>query len=170
MLDDPVLRTFYDLEFVSPTGQVIVPGVTIGGIAIQETSRHTYKIYRIVFPDIAQAGTYVGDWLLRLTPNGEWSEESVKRALAESDINHSSYINPYQGLARISHTCFSRFDFTEIRTISGSLWVMRLPMAAVRAAMAVLTGLHTARGVFEAHLDRPRPVKIFWFALARLVS
>lgn len=101
LLDDPVLRAFYDLEFVSPTGQVIVPGVTIGGIPIQEASRHTYKIYRIVFPDIAQAGTYVGDWLLRLTPNGEWSRERVKKALAESDINHSSYINPYQGLVPI---------------------------------------------------------------------
>ena len=73
-------------------------------------------------------------------------------------------------LTRISHTCFSRFDFTEIRTILGSLWVMRLPIAAVRATMAVLTGLHTARGVFEAHLDLPRPVKIFLFAPARLVS
>ncbi len=65
-------------------------------------------------------------------------------------------------LARISHTCISRFDFTEIGTILGSLWVIRLPIAAVGAAMAVLTGLHTARGVFEAHLDLPRPVKIFW--------
>lgn len=101
VLDDPVLRAFYDLEFISPTGQVIVPGVTIGGIPIQEASRHTYKIYRIVFPDIAQAGTYVGDWLLRLTPNGKWSREYVKRVLIESDINHSSYINPYQGLVPI---------------------------------------------------------------------
>ena len=73
-------------------------------------------------------------------------------------------------LARISHTRFSRFDFTEIRTILGSVWVIRLPMASVRAAMAVLTGLHTARGVFEAHLDLPRPVQIFLFALERLVS
>ena len=73
-------------------------------------------------------------------------------------------------LARISHTCFSRFDFSEIRTILGSLWVIRFPIAAVRAAMAVLTGLHTARGVFEAHLDLPRPVKNFLFALERFVS
>lgn len=101
VLDDPALRAFYDLDFVSPTGQIIVPGVTIGGIPIQQASRHTYKIYRIVFPDIAQAGTYVGDWLLRLTPNGEWSRKRVKKALAESDINHSSYISPYQGLVPI---------------------------------------------------------------------
>lgn len=73
-------------------------------------------------------------------------------------------------LARISHTFFSRFDFSEIRTILGFLWVMRLPMAVVRPAMAVLTGLHTARGVFEAHLDLPRPVKIFLFAREGSVS
>ena len=101
VLDDPVLRTFYDLEFISPTGQVIVPGVAIGGIPIQEASRHTYKIYRIVFPDIAQAATYVGDWLLRLTPNGKWSRERVKEALTESDINYSGYIDPFQGLVPI---------------------------------------------------------------------
>ena len=44
-------------------------------------------------------------------------------------------------LARISHTLFSGFDFTEIRTNSGFLWVMCLPMAAVGTALAVLTGL-----------------------------
>jgi hypothetical protein len=36
VLDDPVLRQFYDLEFVSPQNNVIVPGVTIGGIPVQE--------------------------------------------------------------------------------------------------------------------------------------
>lgn len=101
VLDDPVLRAFYDLEFVSPDGDVIVPGLTIGGIPIQEMSRQTYRIYRIVFPDIAQASTYVGDWLLRLTPNGKWNRNAVKSALAESDINHSTYISPYQGLVPV---------------------------------------------------------------------
>ncbi len=101
VLDDPVLRAFYTLEFISPTGQIIVPGTTIGGIPIQVASRHTYKIYRIVFPDIAQSAQYVGNWLLRLTPNGEWSRERIKKALAESNINHSSYINPYNGLVPI---------------------------------------------------------------------
>ncbi len=73
-------------------------------------------------------------------------------------------------LARISHTCISRFDFTEIRTNLGSFWVIRLPIAAVGAVMAVLTGLHTARDVFESHLNLPRPMKIFLFALQRFVS
>lgn len=97
VLDDPVLRTYYNLEFVTPSGEVIVPGVTVGGIPIQEMSRHTYKIYRVVFPDMAQADSYVGDWILRLTPNGEWDQKDIKRILAQSDINYSTYINPYEG-------------------------------------------------------------------------
>ena len=72
-------------------------------------------------------------------------------ASGSSSIEHLLQMKTGQGaipafsrLARISHTCISRFDFSEIRTIVGSLWVIRLPIAAVRAAMAVLTGLHTA--------------------------
>ncbi len=97
VLDNPAMRKFYDLELISPTGQIIAPGVTIGGIPVQVMSRRTYKIYRIVFPDIAQANSYVGDWLLRLTPNGKWSQESTKEAIAMSHINHSRYYNPYKG-------------------------------------------------------------------------
>ncbi len=129
VLDDPALRGFYDLEFISPTGEVIVPGVTIGGIPIQETSRGTYTIYRIVFPDIAQAGSYVGDWLLRLTPNGKWSQESVKRALAESDINHSSYINPYQGLVPIGFAAAVASNYKLAVVVSANNY---LPSAEVR--------------------------------------
>lgn len=101
VLDDPALRPFYDLEFVSPTGTVMVPGVTIGGIPIQETRRGTYRIYRIVFPDVSQAASYVGDWVLRLTPNGKWNRRTVKQALAESQIEHSSFIDPNQGLVPV---------------------------------------------------------------------
>jgi len=88
-------------------------------------------------------------------------------AYGPSKAHGSDCVLPREGaiLTRISHTCFSRLDFTEIRTILGSLWVMRLPIAVVRATMAVLTGLHTARGVFEAHLDLLRPVQIFLFTL-----
>ncbi len=101
VLDDPVLRAFYDLEFVSPTGVIIKPGVDIGGIPIQEMSRHTYKVYRIVFPDLSLETAYVGDWILRLTPNGKWSREAVKQAMAESSIHHSGYISPFSGLVPI---------------------------------------------------------------------
>lgn len=101
VLDDPVLRSFYDLQFVSPKGQIIMPGVNIGGIPIQESRRHTYKLYRIIFPDLSKANSYVGDWVLRLKPNGRWSQEAVKNALRESKMNYSTFINPHQGLVPI---------------------------------------------------------------------
>ena len=111
VLDDPVLRPFYDLEFVSPTGQIIVPGVTIGGIPIQEMSRRTYRIYRIIFPDVSQAGTYVGDWLLRLRPNGKWSRDAVKQALVESEINYSSWVSPFAGQVPIGFSAAVASDY-----------------------------------------------------------
>lgn len=101
VLDDPALRQFYDLEFVSPKGTVMTAGASVGGIPIQEMSRHTYRIFRIVFPDLAQQDEYIGDWILRLKPNGKWNRDVVKSALAEGDIHYDSYINPYQGLVPI---------------------------------------------------------------------
>jgi hypothetical protein len=70
VLDEPALRAFYNLELVDPHGQVMVLGSTIGGIAVQQTKRYDYAIYRVIFPDASQAPAYVGDWVLRLTPNG----------------------------------------------------------------------------------------------------
>jgi hypothetical protein len=137
-LDDPVLRAFYDLEFVSPSGDVIVAGVTIGGIPVQEASRYTYKIYRIVFPDMSEADTYVGDWVLRLTPNGEWSRERVKQALAESDMDHSTYISPFQGLVPIGFAAAVASNYRLAVQVSPSSY---LPGAEVR-----LTGSLSDRG------------------------
>jgi hypothetical protein len=138
VLDDPVLRQFYDLEFVSPTGQVIVPGVTIGGIPIQEMSRRTYRIYRIVFPDISQAGTYVGDWLLRLRPNGKWSEKAVRQALAESSIGYSTWLSPYLGLVPIGFAAAVASDYR--------LQVQVLPSSYLPGAEVTLTASLTDRG------------------------
>ncbi|HID06052.1 MAG TPA: VWA domain-containing protein, partial [Armatimonadetes bacterium] len=97
VLDDPVLRQFYDLEFLSPSGEIIVPGVTIGGIGIQESKRHTYKILRIVFPDISKADEYTGTWNLRLKPNGSWNVQAVQKPLIEGDIHYSNWISPLEG-------------------------------------------------------------------------
>jgi hypothetical protein len=138
VLDDPVLRVFYDLEFVSPSGDVLTPGVTIGGIPIQEMSRHTYKIYRIVFPDMAQANAYTGDWLLRLTPNGKWSRDAVKRALAESAIKHSTYISPYQGLIPVGFAAAVASNY--------NLNVQVLPSNYLPGAEVTLTGSLSDRG------------------------
>ncbi len=138
VLDDPVLRTFYDLEFVSPGGDVIVPGMAIGGVPIQEKSRHTYKIYRVVFPDLAQANTYVGDWLLRLTPNGRWDRSAIKEALADSDIQHSTYINPQQGLVPIGFAAAVASNY--------KLKVQILPAHYLPGAAVTLTAALSDRG------------------------
>ncbi len=73
VLDEPSLRAFYNLELVDPQGHVIVLGSTVGGIPVHRLQRYNYTIYRVVFPDVAMASSYVGDWVLRLTPNGKWN-------------------------------------------------------------------------------------------------
>ena len=138
VLDNPALRVFYDLEFVSPTGDVIVPGSSVGGIPIQEMNRHTYRVFRIVFPDIAQEGAYVGDWFLRLTPNGRWSDKAAKIAMAESEIQHSDYINPYQGLVPVGFAAAVASNY--------KLAVEVLPSNYLPGAEVRLTGSLSDRG------------------------
>ncbi len=138
VLDNPVLRPFYDLEFVTPSGDVIVAGTSVGGIPIQEMNRHTYRIFRVVFPDISQESEYVGDWLLQLTPNGKWSDRAAKIAMAESDIQHSDYINPYEGLVPVG---FAAAVASNYRLDVAVLPSNYLPGAEVR-----LTGTLSDRG------------------------
>jgi hypothetical protein len=138
VMDDPLLRVFYDLEFVSPSGAVMVPGVTIGGIPIQESRRHTYRIYRIVFPDISQADTYVGDWIVRLKPNGKWKPEIVKQLLPRSPIQYSGYISPYQGLVPVGFAAAVASDY--------KLKVALLPSSYLPGADVTLTASLSDRG------------------------
>lgn len=72
VLDESVLRGYYRLELVDPLGRVIVLGTTVGGAPVQRLQRFNYTLYRVVFPDPALSPEYVGDWILRLTPNGKW--------------------------------------------------------------------------------------------------
>jgi Mg-chelatase subunit ChlD len=81
VLDEPILRTFYRLEMVTPGGQVIDPGTTVGGITVHQQQRYNYTIYKIIFPDESLAANYIGDWVLRLVPNGTWSSAAVDQAL-----------------------------------------------------------------------------------------
>ncbi|NGO54686.1 vWA domain-containing protein [Allomesorhizobium camelthorni] len=111
VLDDPVLRRFYDLEFVTPSGDVIVPGVTVGGIPIQQMQRNNYRIYRVIFPDVSQASSYVGNWILRLKPNGRWSRGAVKEALVESRFRYSSFIDPNRALVPIGFTAAVKSNY-----------------------------------------------------------
>lgn len=111
VLDDPVLRQFYDLEFVSPQGTVIAPFTSVGGIPVQVSNRHTYRLYRIVFPDISLAHTYIGDWIVRLKPNGKWRQDTVKRLLAESTINYQSWLSPYAGMVPVGFVAAVSSDY-----------------------------------------------------------
>ncbi len=138
VLDDPALRQFYDLEFVSPQNNVIVPGVTIGGIPVQESKRHTYRVYRIIFPDISLAHTYVGDWIVRLKPNGKWRRDVVKQALAESNIHYDSYLSPYQGLVPVGFAAAVASDYR--------MKVALAPSNNLPGADVLLTATLTDRG------------------------
>jgi hypothetical protein len=111
VFDDPALRQFYDLEFVTPSGDVIVPGVTVGGIPIQETRRNNYRIYRVIFPDVSQAPSYVGNWTLRLKPNGRWNRDAVKGALVDSRFRYSSFIDPNRALVPIGFSAAVKSNY-----------------------------------------------------------
>ncbi len=81
VLDEAALRGYYDLELVDPLGQVIALGTNVGGTPVQRLQRYNYTLYRVVFPDPALAPQYVGDWILRLKPNGKWrTADSLKSA------------------------------------------------------------------------------------------
>ena len=97
ILDDPMMRTLYDLEFIAPDGTVLQAGSTVGGIPIHEQTRNTYRIFRIIFPDPAQDDTYVGDWLLRLVPRGNWTEVLARNLAAESRMGYGGFMHPADG-------------------------------------------------------------------------
>ncbi|NGO56120.1 vWA domain-containing protein [Allomesorhizobium camelthorni] len=111
ILDEPALRKFYTLEFVSPKGDVIQPGTTIGGVPIQERTNLNHRIFRIVFPDPSQASEYAGDWMLQLKPNGRWSPDSVKRALADSHTHFTGNLTPYTGFVPIGFMAAVTTDY-----------------------------------------------------------
>ncbi len=62
------------LVLQDPTGQIIIPGATIGGIGVHIKSGNNFKLFRLKFPDRSKASTYVGTWKLYLMP---MSDESV---------------------------------------------------------------------------------------------
>jgi hypothetical protein len=102
------LRGFYELELIDPKGNIIVLGSTIGGFPVQRLQRYNYTIYRVIFPDVEEAFNYVGDWILRLTPNGKWNPKDAREALGLSrevtDRQQQSsvgFLNPIEGLVPI---------------------------------------------------------------------
>jgi hypothetical protein len=113
VLDDPALASYYNLEFIDPHGTVLDPSSNVGGIPIQILKRSGHTIYKIIFPDISQASTYVGDWVLRLSPTGKWKRDSVQT----HEKKHGNYnvpgewIHPYQGVVPIGFGAAVKSDY-----------------------------------------------------------
>ena len=99
ILDDPLLRPFYEIQFLDPSGNVLVPGSSVGGVPIQEFSRLNYRVFRIVFPSLAE--DYVGVWTVLLKPNKRWDPKIVRSILADGPIDYSGYLHPIDGFAPI---------------------------------------------------------------------
>lgn len=114
VLDDPALASYYKLEFIDPHGSVLDPTSSIGGIPIQILKRDGHTIYKIIFPDISQAYSYVGDWVLRLSPTGKWKEGGN---YTHDNKIHGNYqvpgewIQPYQGMVPIGFGAAVKSDY-----------------------------------------------------------
>ena len=111
VLDDPDLRKYYSLELIDPTGQVITIGSNVGGIQVQLMTRLNYTIYKVIFPDISQSLSYVGNWTLRLIPNGKWTEGNRRDSTDKYLKTRGEYIQPSQGLIPIGFGAAVRSDY-----------------------------------------------------------
>lgn len=120
VLDDPVLRAYYDLELVDPNGHIMVLGSSIGGIPVQISQRLTYKIYKVIFPDISQSASYVGDWLLRLTPNKKWSRKAMSSYMAENKAYSQSSISIANGYIPIGFAASVKSDYNMEVSVTAS--------------------------------------------------
>ncbi|NQU34128.1 MAG: choice-of-anchor D domain-containing protein [Bacteroidetes bacterium] len=115
VLDDPALQGYYKLEFIDPHGNILDPTSSVGGIPIQVLQRNGHTIYKIIFPDISQAHTYTGDWVLRLSPTGEWEPDSTKRGqYYKLHYNYDvpgEWIHPYEGIVPIGFGAAVKSDY-----------------------------------------------------------
>lgn len=104
VLDHPALRSMYNLELIDPNGNVMIVGSDVGGVPIQVQERNNYRVVRVVFPDLAQSHSYVGDWVLRLSPNSGWDPKKIRAALAEHNDplpGSQGTVSPLQGRVQI---------------------------------------------------------------------
>jgi len=61
-----VIGSETEILLKDPTGQTIVPGATVGGIAVHVKSWDKYKLFKIKFPPRSMASSYAGTWELLL--------------------------------------------------------------------------------------------------------
>jgi hypothetical protein len=120
VLDDPNLRLYYKLELVDPSGQVMDLGSTVAGIPIQVMKRLNYTIYKVIFPDMSQAASYAGNWILRLNPTGKWNPKESRKRDSIYIQTQGEYIQPYQGLVPIGFGAAVRSDYNLEVTVTAN--------------------------------------------------
>jgi hypothetical protein len=115
VLDDPALTSYYKLEFVDPHGTILDPTSSVGGIPIQILKRAGHTIYKIIFPDISQANSYTGDWVLRLNPTGKWKPggnlQTHNNKMHENYQVPGEWIHPHQGVVPIGFGAAVKSDY-----------------------------------------------------------
>ncbi len=101
VMDEPGLRGYYDLQLLDPTGGVMALGASVGGVPVQVIERENYRIFKVVFPDLALGTSYVGDWKLILVPNGKWTPPRGDVQTHAPPKSGDSVFTGYNGLAPI---------------------------------------------------------------------
>ncbi|WP_339672605.1 choice-of-anchor D domain-containing protein [Dasania marina] len=111
VLDVPSLRPYYALELISPSGQIIIPGVSIGGVAVHELARDTYRLVRVVFPSLAHTSDYVGLWQLRLTAKGLPKKVPGVATHDNAPMPNDAVYNPNAGIVPIGFAAAVSSDY-----------------------------------------------------------
>lgn len=134
ILDIPALRKLYDLDLISPKGDVVGPGATVAGVGVQYTARNTYRIIKVVLPDVATNSDYLGNWQLRLTPKTHSDPKQVKAMItnATAAFDPSAQVVPIGFASAVSSNFRMR---TEV-----------LPSGYLPGAAVTLTASLTDRG------------------------
>ncbi len=88
VLDSPAVRDYYELELIAPNGQVMSPGVQVGGVTIHMKQRHSYTICKVNLPAAEETAEYLGDWLLRYTPKRDFTGADRKVLLTQAQHGH----------------------------------------------------------------------------------
>ena len=104
IMDEPGLRPYYDLHLIDPNNNVIVVGASVGGVPVQVSERDNYRIVKVIFPDLAFASSYVGEWKLMLVPNGKWKPRTPGAAHTHNNPpagGNDPLFNGYNGLVPI---------------------------------------------------------------------
>lgn len=115
VLDDPQLRSFYDLELIDPQNRVINLNTPVGGTPVQVAQKDNYKIYKVVFPDQANAENYVGDWVLQLTPNGRFDPKKIDTTFADylhpANQAQGAFIIPHDGVIPVGFSAAVKSNY-----------------------------------------------------------